>query len=110
VELEGGAKERVKVRQIKVAEYRRALGLSDDELALIAIVCDRDTQWVERLTPDSYQRLVAEFRGTSWAFFEYCERTVADRLARIPKEVAASLFNPAAQSATPARPSRRSPG
>src|SRR5262245_61768358 len=79
--------ESIKVRQLLLSEYRAALKLIDDEIALTAFCCQPatpadakpyDTAWAQKLQPESYEQLQdAVQEVNARGFFAFAERQTA---------------------------------
>jgi hypothetical protein len=85
VRLESSATEQVRLRQVKVKEFRSAQSVAlGDEHRLIEICCDKPQGWAETLSPESFGTLAIEARRINTAFFSYCERVLADQIRQVP--------------------------
>lgn len=94
-----------KVRQFKVKEYQAAFRLIDDEIALVALACDKPRQVIEELTPESYELAHAKMREVNLAgFFEFAARTMkqnAANLAALPPATLEKVLANKFRSPTP---------
>jgi len=89
---EAGTPEEIKVRQLRMADYERALPLLDDEIALTAFCCIPSTPdprpfekpWALTLQPESYEELQAAVQEVNAkGFFSYAaRRSEKDRKAK----------------------------
>jgi hypothetical protein len=64
-----GKTERVKVRQLAVELYPKFLVAVGDEIAMIALYCDRDAEWVRSLTTESFNAIADKGRDLNLPFF-----------------------------------------
>jgi len=102
VTLDGGATETVRLRQVKVREFRQAQAVAvGDEARLIEICTDKAPGWAETLTPESFNALAIEARRINQAFFAWCERVLADQIRLMPPEL---LEKAVAQNMSPSKP------
>lgn len=107
--LNGGARETVNVRQLAVREYQQAIGIMDDPQALMALVCSRSIEWVNSLTPESYDHVDTEVEKVNELFFRAAARTIERRAASLPRDLVQAMMGDLNQSASPksSMPSRR---
>lgn len=88
-----GRPETVKVRQVKLSEYRTALRFAGDEMKFTAMVCDKPPGWIETLSPDSYDKLAIEATRINERFFAYCDRQVNAGLKMLPDKVVKQIMS-----------------
>ena len=69
-----GTTETVKVRQLPVKDYKRALKSLADETTWLALVVDRNPVWVEGLHPASYRALAEAAEAQNADFFAWSAR------------------------------------
>jgi len=83
VTLLDGTEIEVKVRQLPLGEYDRAFPLSEDEIALVAFICEQPKSWADILTPESYELLFATAQEVNAkGFFAFCRRRIEANLNR----------------------------
>lgn len=108
VTLEAGVTEPVKLRQIRVKEFRAAQSaMLGDEAKLVEICCDKPAGWAETLTPDSFNVLAIDARRINAAFFAWCERTLADQLRLMPEGLLEKAMNQSLAASKPTSPTPR---
>jgi hypothetical protein len=84
--------EEIKVRQLPLLEYERALPLLDDEFALTALFCSRDKAWIGTLAPESYEALLAKAREVNeLGFFAYSRRRLEAGVREITQMIKAGV-------------------
>lgn len=71
LQLEDGQlkEEKVKVRQLPVKLYPQFRAALRDEMALVAIYCNKDVAWAGQLDRASHERLITEGKKLNWDFF-----------------------------------------
>jgi len=108
VALEGGGTETVKLRQVKVREFRQAQSVAvGDEARLIEICADKPAGWAETLTPESFHALALEARRINQAFFAWCERVLADQIRLMPPELLEKAVAQNMSASKPTSPTAR---
>ena len=105
VALESGATETVKLRQIKVREFRSAQSVAiGDEAKLIEICADKPAGWADTLTPDGFNVVAIEARRINAAFFAWSERVLADQMRQMPPTLLEKVLNQATAGLSPSNP------
>lgn len=84
VQTEDGRTDSVTVRELRVSEYPKALGLYDvdNESGILTLACDRPPGWADTLTPASYSAIAAAFQEVDQHFFARAVRRQAGRAVR----------------------------
>jgi hypothetical protein len=82
--LADGTSDKVTVRQLPLGEYREAMKISDDEMKIVALVCGKHADWINKLDPEGYEAL----RKVCWevnekGFFAYYDRQVGITMQRM---------------------------
>lgn len=88
-DAEGARKEKVKVLQLPIKQYRKMAALLEDEIGLVSLYCGKllpggglDNAWAEQLTPASHQKVIEVGREINWDFFSsWVSRTQQTREA-----------------------------
>lgn len=70
VTFDDGSTESVFVRQLPVKDFEAWLGALDDEPRVAALLCERDSCWVDRLTNESLEAIVTTGERLNRDFFE----------------------------------------
>lgn len=83
VQLIGGGTETVFVKQIPIRQMPQLLAALEDEPRMVEIFCDRPEGWSDTLTPESFERLVAEGDRLNAVFFSRWLRRRLDRQERL---------------------------
>ncbi len=91
-----GSVEDVSVRLISITSYTQMASLMGDEAALVCAVCDRAGEWLDSITPASYEKLVEAFQATNG---EYFSRWVERRI-KMTQLMAPGLLEKAVQQST----------
>jgi hypothetical protein len=83
VQLVGGGTEQVFVRQIPIRLMPQLLATLEDEPRMVELFCDRPEGWSDTLTPEAFERLVAEGERLNADFFSRWLRRRLDRQERL---------------------------
>lgn len=84
VSFEGKADaETVKLREIPVAEWPKAIAAEGNEFALVDLFAGKPSGWSLTLKPASFEAVLKEGERLNVGFFGYCERTEAKAIARL---------------------------
>jgi hypothetical protein len=83
VQLIGGGTEAVFVRQMPIRQMPQLLAALEDEPRMVELFCDRPEGWSDTLTPESFERLVAEGDRLNAVFFSRWLRRRLDRQERL---------------------------
>jgi hypothetical protein len=97
VTLEGGRKEEVFVRELKVREWPDATKYleSENDEGLMELVCNKPEDWAKSLSPHSFIAVVEEVKETNRDFFSYIGAKLQkriDRVTQMPPEILKSLI------------------
>lgn len=106
VQYVDGRTERVRVRQLPVADYRQAQACFDDELSLVALVCGQVRHWAGQLTPESYEAVAVETRRVNALFFAWLGRQVRAQLDVLPQDLRDTLARGLSSASSPTTPRR----
>ncbi len=114
---EDGKTQTIVVKQIPLRKYDAAFKATDNEMALAAIACDTDAEWVLGLTPASYEKLqAAVMEVNAGGFFDYAKRRqskLVESLNAIRPEMVRIVADAAAKTSSDSvlglRPRRATP-
>jgi len=81
--LVGGGTEQVFVRQIPIRLMPQLLAALEDEPRMVELFCDRPEGWSETLTPEAFEKIVAEGERLNADFFSRWLRRRLDRQERL---------------------------
>ena len=98
VQFADGRTEEITVRQLPLGEYERAFQFLDDELAITALICGKDKNWLtgtppdasDSILPEHYEMLQADAREVNAkGFFAWSARRQAREAAALNEKIAA---------------------
>lgn len=79
----------IKVRQLPIEDWDKAIGVFTNERALVALICGQPPEWVNKIAPDSYGELFKLAREVNErGFFDYAARQLKageDEIERMVK-------------------------
>lgn len=81
--LVGGGTEQVFVRQIPIRLMPQLLAALEDEPRMVELFCDRPEGWSDTLTPEAFEKVVAEGERLNADFFSRWLRRRLDRQERL---------------------------
>ena len=81
--LVGGGTEQVFVRQIPIRLMPQLLAALEDEPRMVELFCDRPEGWSDTLTPEAFEKIVAEGERLNADFFSRWLRRRLDRQERL---------------------------
>lgn len=82
----------VEVRQLAIKDYPQLLEAQGNEIAQLQLYCGRPKEWVERLTPDSHEKLITVAEELNGDFFGRWLSRQMGRLERIRPGLGEKLF------------------
>lgn len=91
-----GRQEEWTLHQFKLAQYPQALRIAGDEIALVALACEKTKAQIEALHPECYELLqAAVWELNEKGFFAYAARQQKrgeETLAGLPPDVVRNVF------------------